>query len=29
MYIIKPKGLLGRGYYSIWINDTAWDFMLD
>lgn len=29
MYIVKPKGLLGRGYYSIWINDTAWDFMLD
>jgi len=29
MYIIKPKGLLGRGYYGIWINDTAWDFMLD
>lgn len=29
MYIIKPKGLLGRGYYSIWINDTAWDFVLD
>ncbi len=29
MYILKPKGLLGRGYYSIWINDTAWDFMLD
>lgn len=29
MYIIKPKGLLGRGYYSIWINETAWDFMLD
>lgn len=29
MYIIKPKGLLGRGYYSIWINETAWDFILD
>ena len=29
MYIIKPKGLLARGYYSIWINDTAWDFILD
>ena len=29
MYILKPKGLLGRGYYSIWINDTAWDFILD
>lgn len=29
MYIVKPKGLLARGYYSIWINDTAWDFILD
>ena len=29
MYIVKPKGLLSRGYYSIWINETAWDFMLD
>lgn len=29
MYIIKPKGLLARGYYSIWINDTAWDFILE
>ena len=29
MYIIKAKGLLGRGYYSIWINDSAWDFVLD
>ena len=29
MYIIKPKGLLARGYYGIWINDTAWDFILD
>ncbi len=29
LYIIKPRGLLGRGYYSIWINETAWDFILD
>lgn len=29
LYTIKPKGLLGRGYYSIWINETAWDFILD
>lgn len=28
-YTVKPKGLLGRGYYSLWINDTAWDFVLD
>jgi len=25
----KPKGLLGRGYYSLWINDTAWDFVVE
>ncbi len=29
LYTIKPKGLLGRGYYSLWINDSAWDFLLD
>ena len=29
MYTLKPKELLGRGYYAIWINDTAWDFLLD
>lgn len=29
LYTVKPKGLLGRGYYSIWINETAWDFILD
>ncbi len=29
LYTVKPKGLIGRGYYSIWINDTAWDFVLD
>lgn len=29
LYSVKPKGLLGRGYYSLWINDTAWDFVLD
>ncbi len=28
-YSLKPKGLMGRGYYSLWINDTAWDFILD
>jgi hypothetical protein len=25
----KPKGLFGRGYYSLWIEDTAWDFVID
>jgi hypothetical protein len=29
LYTAKPKGLLGRGYYSLWIEDSAWDFMLD
>ncbi|MEN6615646.1 MAG: hypothetical protein ABFD12_03750 [Syntrophorhabdus sp.] len=29
MYIIRPKELLARGYYSLWINDTAWDFLLN
>jgi len=29
LYTIKPKGLLGRGYHSLWINDSAWDFILD
>jgi len=29
LYTIKPKGLFGRGYYAIWINDTAWDFLIE
>ena len=29
LFTAKPKGLLGRGYYSLWINDSAWDFILD
>lgn len=29
LYSVKPKGLIGRGYFSLWINDTAWDFVLD
>ncbi len=29
LYTIKPKGLLGRGYFSLWINDTAWDFIVE
>ena len=28
-YLIKPKGLLGRGYYALWINDSAWDFIVE
>ena len=29
LYTFKAKGLLGRGYFSLWIEDSAWDFMLD
>jgi hypothetical protein len=29
LYTVKPKKLLGRGYYSLWIEDSAWDFMFD
>jgi hypothetical protein len=29
LYAVKPKGLFGRGYYAIWINDTAWDFIIE
>jgi hypothetical protein len=29
LYTVKAKRLLGRGYYSLWINTSAWDFTLD
>ena len=29
LYTVKPKGLFGRGYYALWINDSAWDFIID
>lgn len=29
LYVIKPQDLLGRGYFSLWINDSAWDFVID
>ena len=29
LYTVKPKSLFGRGYYSLWINDTAWDFVIE
>jgi hypothetical protein len=29
LYTVKSKKLLGRGYYSLWIEDSAWDFILD
>lgn len=28
-YSVKQKGLLSRGYYCLWINDTAWDFVIE
>jgi len=29
LYVVKSKELLGRGYTSIWINDSAWDFIIE
>lgn len=29
LYTVKPKELLGRGYMALWINDSAWDFIID
>jgi hypothetical protein len=29
VFIIKPKGLLGRGYFCLWIEDTVWDFIIE
>lgn len=29
LYVVKSKELLGRGYTSLWINDTAWDFIIE
>jgi hypothetical protein len=29
LHTVKPKGLLGRGYYCLWIEDTAWDFVIE
>jgi hypothetical protein len=29
LYTVKPKGLFGRGYYAFWINDSAWDFIIE
>ncbi|MCX5804572.1 MAG: hypothetical protein NT010_00685 [Proteobacteria bacterium] len=29
LYILKPKALIGRGYYCIWIEDTVWDFVIE
>jgi len=29
LYEVQPKGLFGRGYYALWINDSAWDFIVE
>jgi hypothetical protein len=29
LYTAKPKNLFGRGYYALWIDDTAWDFIIE
>jgi hypothetical protein len=29
LYMVKPKGLFGRGYFSLWINDSAWDIVIE
>ena len=29
LYTVKPKGLFGRGYYALWINDSAWDIVIE
>jgi hypothetical protein len=29
LYTAKPKGLFGRGYYALWINDSVWDFIIE
>jgi hypothetical protein len=29
LYTVKPKGLFGRDYYALWIEDTAWDFVVE
>jgi len=28
-YSVKQKGLLSRGYYCLWIDDSAWDFVIE
>jgi len=29
LFSVKPKELLGRGYFCLWIEDTAWDFIIE
>lgn len=29
LYAVKPIGLFGRGYYSFWLDDAVWDFIIE
>jgi hypothetical protein len=29
LHTVKSKELMGRGYTAIWINDSAWDFIIE
>jgi hypothetical protein len=29
LYTVKPKELMGRGYFCLWIDDSAWDFIVE
>ncbi len=29
LWVVRPKGLFSRGYFALWINDTAWDFVIE
>lgn len=29
VYSMKPRGLFGRGYYSFWLDDLVWDFIVE
>lgn len=29
LYSVKPQGLFGRGYYSFWLDDLVWDFIIE
>jgi hypothetical protein len=29
LYTVRPKDLLGRGYYCLWIEDQVWDFVIE
>jgi hypothetical protein len=29
LYTVKPKALLGKGYYCLWVEDQVWDFVIE